>query len=274
MASTIQAAIIYDFDGTLSPGSMQQHTLLPEFGFDDHNDFWKIVKDANRAADGDEILAYMHEILMRSKRKPTRDLFEEHGRNLPLFDGVEEWFGSINHFAASQGVRLEHYVVSSGLSEMISASPIAKHLSYIFASKYLYGADGRATWPAASVNYTTKTQYLFRINKGILNYWDDKAVNRWIPMEERPIPFENMIFIGDGDTDIPSMKMMRYQGGCAIAVFDPQEFRSSGQKKMYNLIAEDRANYVCPADYTTNGQLDVVVRGVLGRIARVNGFRP
>lgn len=255
---------------------MQQHTLLPELGFTDHTVFWSENKKANRSADGDEILSYMLSLLEHGIKKPDRALFQRHGEGLPLFAGVLEWFDHINAFAVCQNLELEHYVISSGLEEMISASPISKYFKHIFASKYRYDADGVAQWPAVSINYTTKTQYLFRINKGVLNCWDDAAVNRWIPMEERPLPFENMIFIGDGDTDIPAMKMTRYQGGCAIAVFDPDEFTSSSssQDKMYNLIAEDRANYVCPADYTSGSQLSVVVKGVLGRIARSNGYRP
>ena len=273
MAEFTRAAIVYDFDGTLSPNAMQEHTLIPELGFSDPMKFWKSVKEDNLAADGDEILSYMFSLLQHSTVRPSREHFAKHGRELTLFEGLPEWFNNMNQFATSQEIALEHYVISSGLEEMISASPLASHFRHIFASKYRYDEEGHAVWPAASINYTTKTQYLFRINKGVLNYWDDRAVNRWIPMDERPIPFEHMIFIGDGDTDIPAMKMLRYQGGCAIAVFDPTQFKSSGQTKMYNLIAEDRANYVCPADYSTNSQLDVVVRGVLGRIARSNGFR-
>lgn len=274
MTDLVRAAIVYDFDGTLSPGAMQQHTLIPELGFTDPGIFWEKVKVDNRSVDGDEILSYMFSLLQHSATGLKREHFAQHGQELPLFSGLPQWFINMNEFAESQYIELEHYVVSSGLEEMIAASPLAIYFKHIFASKYRYGSDGYAVWPAASINYTTKTQYLFRINKGVLNYWDDGAVNRWVPMDERPIPFENMIFIGDGDTDIPAMKMIRYQGGCAIAVFDPAQFTSAGQRKMYDLIAEDRSNYVCPADYSTNSQLDVVVRGVLGRIARSNGFRP
>lgn len=144
----------------------------------------------------------------------------------------------------------------------------------------LYDDQGHATWPAAVINYTTKTQFLFRINKGVETYWNDDEVNRWVPMEDRPIPFQRMIYIGDGDTDIPSMKMVRHQGGHSIAVFDPKQWDSADPRereqtktKAHNLIAEDRAHFVLPADYRDGSQLDVTVKGVLGRVARDAGRR-
>jgi haloacid dehalogenase-like hydrolase len=188
---------------------------------------------------------------------------------------VEDWFQRTNSFAKREGLKLEHYVVSSGIRAMIEGSPVSKNFTRVFASSFAYDSDGEAVWPSVAINYTTKTQFLFRINKGIQNTWDNEAINRWIPMTERPLPFERIIFIGDGDTDIPSMKMVRFQGGVAIAVFDPQKWsQSSHQNKMGRLIAEDRVNYVAPADYRPGQQLDVTVRGVLGRIAREAGFRP
>ena len=141
-----------------------------------------------------------------------------------------------------------------------------------FASRYAYEGD-TPKWPAVAINYTTRLQYLFRINKGIDNSWDDVSVNSYIPMSERPIPFERMIFFGDGDTDIPTMKMVKYQGGTAIAVFDEEQFLGPHQNKVYKLIAEERANYVCPADFTDGSLLDITIKGVLGRIARVNGYK-
>ena len=150
---------------------------------------------------------------------------------------------------------------------MIDGSSIIKNFSHVFASRYAYEGD-IATWPAVAINYTTKTQYLFRINKGIMENWDDESVNAFIPLSKRPVPFERMIFIGDGDTDIPAMKMVKYQGGTAVAVFNQDRFSGKDQQKVYKLIAEDRANYICPAKYTDGSQLDVTVKGVLGRIAQ------
>jgi hypothetical protein len=129
--------------------------------------------------------------------------------------------------------------------------------------------DGKAVWPGASVNYTTKTQYLFRINKGIKNHWDNESINKWMPMQERPVPFSRILFIGDGETDVPSMKMVRLQGGHSIAVFDPDKWETPGTQKLTRrLIAEDRVNFFTPADYRDGSQLDVTVKGLLGKIAR------
>ena len=268
-----RVAIVYDFDGKLSPGSMQQHTLLPEMGYVDTGQFWKEVKAFNKKLDGDEILACMHCLQKVEGEFLSEQRLAEHGSKLPYFSGVESWFERLNQYAISRKLGLEHYIVSSGLSEIIEGTSIRHHFKHVFASKFAY-VNKRPLWPAVAINYTAKTQYLFRINKGVFNNWNDASVNRWIPMNERPIPFERMMFIGDGDTDIPAMKMLRYQGGVPIAVFDPERFRGADQRKVYNLIAEDRADYVCPADYTEGSQLDVTVKGVLGRIARRLGYRP
>jgi hypothetical protein len=268
------AAIIYDFDGTLSPGSMQEHTFIPELGYTPA-EFWREVKDECHRRDGDEVLTYMELMLRKSKRPLTVEGLKEHGRKLPLFDGVETWFDRMNACASELRLELHHYVISSGIREMIEGSSIHDKFKKVFASSFAYDENRSAILPSVAINYTTKTQFLFRINKGISNTWDNEAINVWIPMAERPIPFERMIFIGDGDTDIPSMKMVRQQGGVAIAVFDPQKWAEEPQqRKMGKLIAEDRANYVAPGDYRQGGQLDVTVRGVLGRMAREAGYRP
>lgn len=275
MAPRATAAIVYDFDGTLSPGSMQDHSFIPELGYETPLEFWNEVKAECRRRDGDEVLTYMELMIRRSKAAFTRQDLQKHGAGLPLFKGVDSWFDRLNDFAATMDLHLEHYVVSSGIREMIEGSAIQDKFTRIFASSFAYDDSGKASWPAVAINYTTKTQFLFRINKGIHNTWDNPAVNRWIPMAERPVRFERMIFLGDGDTDIPCMKMLRMQGGVAIAVFDPVGWEEAAhQQKIEKLIAEDRASYVAPADYCSGSQLDVTVRGVLGRIAREAGYRP
>ncbi len=276
MDQLLRAAIIYDFDGTLAKGNVQEHSFLPDLGISPET-FWANVKRQAAKHDADEILTYMWLMLKAAAEagKPVmRTAFEEHGLSTPLFQGVEEWFGRINAYGAERGLVVEHYIISSGNLELIKGSPICKHFRHVFASKFIFDAEGRAIWPGMAINYTTKTQFLFRINKGIDNSWDGSAINRWIPMGERPVPFERMIFIGDGDTDIPAMKMVRHQGGHSIAVFDPEAFAEPrSQEKLHRLIAEDRVHHVAPADYRGNSQLDVVVRGILGRIAREAGFR-
>jgi phosphoserine phosphatase len=268
----LKTALVYDFDGTLAPGNIQEHTLIPKhLGMTKHA-FWDRVEAQKKADDADQILVYLDLLaaLANERGAPlTRDLLEQHGANTPLFTGVLEWFDRINLHGETRGLALEHYVISSGNEEMIAGTSIGQKFRKIFASRYRYGTNGHAQWPAVAINFTSKTQYLFQINKGVDNNWNHEAVNRWVPHAERPIPFSRIIYLGDGDTDIPSMKMVRHQGGHSVAVFDPDRWaKKELQQKVYNLIAEDRAHFVVPADYTDGSQLDITVKGVLGRIAR------
>lgn len=268
----LKTAIVYDFDGTLAPGNIQEHSLIPQvLGLKPHA-FWEEVQAEARREDADSILTYLRLILEKAAARGvpiTRELLAEHGANTPFFAGVQQFFGRINRYAEERGLLLEHYIVSSGNEEMISACRIAHEFKRTFACRYHYDADGIARSAAVAINYTSKTQFLFRINKGIDNHWDDRAVNAWIPPAERPMPFSRMIYLGDGDTDIPSMKMVSHQGGASIAVFDPIRWaRLELQEKVYKLIAEDRAHFVVPADYTEGSQLDITIKGLLGRIAR------
>lgn len=275
--SLARTALVYDFDGTLAPGNIQEHSLIPRHLGVPVEQFWDEVGREKRAQDADEILVYMRWLLEHAKRRGvriTREVLRAHGAETPLFRGVEGWFERINAHARARGLALEHYVVSSGNREMIEGTSIYPHFARVFASSYMYGDTGDAEWPAVVVNYTTKTQHLFRINKGVETNWDNSRVNRWLPMHERPVPFDRMIYLGDGDTDIPSMKMVRHQGGHSIAVFDPEKWqRLEAQSKVYDLISEDRAHFVVPADYGEGSQLDITVKGVLGRLARDAGFR-
>ncbi len=268
----LRTAIVYDFDGTLAPGNIQEHSLLPSYLKIAKEEFWKRVGEEKREHDADEILVYLRQLLERAASLGlpiTRDVLREHGAATPLFEGVTEWFSRINAHALERGLLLEHYVISAGNEELISGTCIAGEFRKVFASRYRYDEAGRAIWPAVSINFTNKTQYLFRINKGVDNNWDQEPVNRWVPLRERPIPFSRIIYLGDGDTDIPSMKMVRHQGGHSIAVFDPKRWDNRElQSKVYALIAEDRVHFVAPADYRDGSQLDVTLKGVLGRIAR------
>ena len=271
-ADALRTALVYDFDGTLAPGNIQEHSLIPEYLGSTNQVFWERVREEKIAEDADEILVYLRLLLTVAEEiggSITRELLFKHGGKTPLFAGVAEWFDRIEAHAGRRGLAIEHYVISSGNEEMIRGTSIAGHFRKIFASRYRYDSAGHAVWPAQAINYTSKTQYLFRINKGVDNSWDHGPVNRWLPPQERPIPFSRMIYFGDGDTDIPSMKMVRHQGGHSIAVFDPERWKKRElQRKVYNLIAEDRAHFVVPADYRDGSQLDITVKGVLGRIAR------
>lgn len=272
----IKAALIYDFDGTLAPGNMQGHGLLDALGHQLEPHFWEKGAEIAKEQDADEVLVYMWRILQDAKAKGlavTKEFLASFGSKIPLFPGVDSWFKRINAFGKEHDLEIQHYVVSSGLFEMIQGCSIVNEFHHVFASKYMYGANGEATAPGVAINYTTKTQYLFRINKGIMNSSDRKSLNGFTSEEARPIPFERMIFLGDGDTDIPTMKMMTYKGGEAIGVFGEWE-KSASRNLIHRLIEEDRVKRVAPADYTEDSQLDVMVKGLLGRIARAAGWKP
>lgn len=277
MGKSNAAAFVYDFDGTLAKGNIQEHSFIPQLDLEP-GEFWDEIKTLARENDADEILTYMWRMLECAKEKGiriTRESLKKHGAETPLFAGVESWFARMDEHAAELDLQLEHYVVSSGIFEMINGCRIFDKFRQVFASRFMYDESGAAIWPSIAINYTTKTQYLFRINKGILNSWDNEAINRWVPMDERPLPFSRMVFFGDGDTDIPSMKMVRHQGGHSIAVFDPDTWDTPrAQTKVHKLIAEDRVNFVAPADFEKASQLDVIARGILGRMGRGAGYRP
>lgn len=265
----IKCALIYDFDGTLAEGDCAQHGLMTALGITDIQSFWKEVKQRAQQDDGDEILSYLGLLAEKANQLGSDELSEDnlikHGASIPLFPGVNTWFKRINKYAKANEIELHHYIISSGLDAMIRGTAIGNQFSQIYACKYHYSPkEKQAIWPAQAINYTTKTQFLFRINKGIKNSWDNAAVNQFIEPEERDIPFQRMIYFGDGDTDIPAMKMVRYQGGFSLAVFDEKKWKSqSTQKKVEKLIAEERANYVVPANYQKDSQLGVTVRGLL-----------
>ena len=273
----LKTAIIYDFDGTLARGNMQEVSFIPSVGMD-IGAFWAEAETLTKSADADGILMYMQLMLKHARDKGiaiNKSMLSDHGKDVALFEGLRDlsWFDRINEFGARYNLEIEHYIISAGLEEMIDGTPIRSALKHVFASHYVYDEKGEAAWPAVGVNYTTKTQYLFRINKGVNNHWEHERVNHFIPDESRPIPFERMIFLGDGDTDVPTMKMMHTKGGFSIAVYDPRS-NEKDQKKVYSLISEDRVNFVAAADYTEGSALDLIVKGLVGRIAINAGTMP
>jgi phosphoserine phosphatase len=261
MARKLQRiAIAYDFDGTLAPGNMQQHSFIPKLGVESGT-FWKEVKAIAKDNDMNEILAYMHHMLKRAKEKDiqiTKKAFIDHGKGMPLFPGVNEFFKKINDYARKKGLIIEHYIISSGLRDILKGTPIYKEFEMVFASAYKYDVNDVAEWPALAIDYTNKTQFLFRINKGIKNAWDNESINKFTPEHERPLPFNRMIYLGDGETDIPAMKMINFQGGKSIAVYNPDTKTKAGKKAKkitQELVAQGRANYVAPADYSEGSSL-------------------
>ncbi|MBC7145937.1 MAG: haloacid dehalogenase-like hydrolase [Thioclava marina] len=276
MGQPKRTALIYDFDGTLARGNLQETSFIPNIGMT-KEEFWSEVKARTQTHDADEILVYMHLMLDKARQQNIEVTVEDlrrHGEKAPLFPGLADrsWFDRINAHAAVRGLALEHYIVSSGIHEMIEGCAIRDAFRQVYASKFIH-INGVAAWPGVGINYTTKTQYLFRINKGIDNHWDNVAINSYMPEDERPIPFDRMIFLGDGDTDIPTMKMLTHKGGHSVAVYDPHR-TDRDLKKIHKLISDGRVEFVAPADYDQNSQLDIIVKGILGRIARRHGYRP
>lgn len=270
-AKLIPVAIAYDFDGTLAPGNMQEHNFIPALGLKP-GDFWRKVRAHAKQHDMDEILSYM-DLMLREARKQEqkidKEAFAEYGRTLEFFPGVKGWFSRIDKAGRSRGLSVRHYVISSGLREMIEATSIAGHFDYIFASGFRYDQHDVAEWPALAINYTTKAQYLFRINKGIENAWDNSKINKVMAPNERPLPFENMIYIGDGETDIPAMKMTTYQGGTAIAVYPPRTrgARARAAKLVHTKDTRNkRADAAVQADYRKGSELDAAVLATFDRI--------
>ncbi|MBS9717124.1 hypothetical protein ACFFUT_06245 [Pseudohalocynthiibacter aestuariivivens] len=201
----------------------------------------------------------------------TKESLAKHGSSVELFPGLADgsWFDRTNKFAEEHDLNLDHYILSSGTLEMINGCPISRYFKKIFASKYMY-VDETAIWPCVAINYTTKTQYLFRLNKGIENTWNDDDLNKFTPENKRPLPFENMVFFGDGDTDVPTMKMLKHKGGTSVAVYEQKE--KKGLDKIHKLLSNERVDFTAPADYKEHSQLDITAKGILGRIARHNGY--
>lgn len=267
-------AIAYDFDGTLSPGSMQEHSFIPEVG-EDKAAFWARVNATAADLGADNILVYMHEMVKAAGRENVRfrrEDIERHGREIGFFPGLAEgWFERMRRHGAAQGVRVAHYIISSGLKEMIAASRIGDEFEAIFASEFKYDVNDVPEWAAAAVNYTNKTQFLFRINKGALDLSDHDAVNRYVPEDERPVPFRNMIYIGDGDTDVPCMRTVKEQGGISIAVHPPDD--PALKAKTGALKRDKRVHFTAEADYSQDAALDVYVRTAIDKMAVVERLK-
>ena len=260
-------AIAYDFDGTLAPGNMQEHDFVPQIGMKPKH-FWSEVERLSKKHDADNILVYMNQMVEKARAAEVpvrRKDFEDYGKSLVLFKGVDGWFDRIDSFGKKRSVRVEHYIISSGIREMIQGSRISNKFRKIFASSYIYDANGVAQWPALALNYTTKTQYLFRINKGSLRVYDHSKINNYVPKHERPVPFENMIFIGDGETDIPCFRLVKDQGGHSVAVYKPNTPGAKAAGEL--LIKQGRVNFVCPADYSAGRALDKRVKAIIEKIA-------
>ena len=258
-------ALMYDFDRTLSPRDMQEYAFIPAIGMTPEA-FWgecnRMMHDNNM----DQILAYMYVMFKKAKGKFlfTRDTLRSLGKDVALFDGVAGWFRRVNDYAEKRGMKAEHYIISSGLKEIIEGTPIAKNFEQIYAAEYCYDDNGEPCWPAMAVNYTSKTQFLFRVNKGVFDVRENDGLNEFMPEDKRRVPFRNMIYIGDGLTDVPCMKLVRTNGGHSIAVYQDKK------EKVNELLLQGRVDYVLKADYSKGSSLEKAVFAVIDHAAAVN----
>jgi 2-hydroxy-3-keto-5-methylthiopentenyl-1-phosphate phosphatase len=259
-----KVALIYDFDKTLSPDDMQAYGYMEKLGIE-AEEFWKICNEFTVKNQVDNILTYMYMMIKKYNEKGiklTRDFLVESGKSVELYEGVETWFKRINEFGESIGLEVEHYVVSSGLKEIIEGTSISKFFKEIYAGYFVYDEENRPIWPALAINYTNKTQFIYRINKGILNVTDNR-VNDRMPHEDRPVPFKNMIYIGDSATDIPCMRLISKSGGYSVGVYKKGERNENFLKGLLN---DGRVDFIAPAVYSEGSDLETIVKEIIKTI--------
>lgn len=257
-------AICYDFDKTLSPDDMQAQGFIQSVGYD-VTKFWQESNGLATQNEMDQNLAYMFKMVKEALGNIIlkKEALVEYGSKVALFPGVEEWFERIREYGKTNGVIVEHYIISSGLKEMIEGTSIAKSFERIYANSFYFNERGLAEWPAQVVNYTNKTQFLFRISKGVLDV-NDPAVNDYFKPSDIRVAFRNMIYIGDSDTDVPCMKLVNSYGGHSIGVFDPLK---GDKTKVHKMIRDNRVKYFVPANYTEDSEIDILVKGIIDKTA-------
>ncbi|MCH3917077.1 MAG: haloacid dehalogenase-like hydrolase [Spirochaetia bacterium] len=263
-------AMMYDFDRTLCTKEMQEYSFIPGVGMTPQQ-FWEESNSLAAEKKMDRVLAYMHLMLERAhvaRKSIKREDFVALGKDLEFYPGVLEWFARINSLGQENGIQVEHYIISSGLREIIEGSDIFRQFKEVFACEFLYDENNIACWPKNVVNYTTKTQFLFRINKGVLDLSDDMSLNKYTPEDERPVPFRNMVYIGDGMTDVPCMKLVKVNGGCSIAVY-----RQDCKENVEVLLKDGRVDFITPADYSQGSELDRIVHDVVCNIAMTDDLK-
>lgn len=254
-------ALMYDFDKTLCDQDMQNYKLIPDLGMTS-SEFWGDVEAFRKKNYMEGILGYMYYTVCKCREKNipfTREYLREAGKDIRFYKGVRNWFERINQYGESIGVNIEHFVISSGFKDMIDGCAISDEFKNIFACQYYFDENGNAVWPKIAINYTQKIQYVFRISKGAYDETDNKKVND--KMKERLVPYDNMIYFGDGITDIPCMTFIKKQGGVSIAVYP------KGQKhKVTGLLLDDRVNYICPTDYQEGSELDTLIKCIIQKM--------
>jgi len=268
-------AILYDFDKTLAVTDMQNFKFIPAMGLSPE-EFWSTTTKFCEKAGIDKILGYMYMMIKIAKEnniKLTRDFLNKQGKGIKYYRGVENWFKRIKEYAQTKGIIVEHYLITSGNKEIVEACSIAEEFKAIFGCEYVYNEEGEAIWPKQMVNYTQKTQYIFRIAKGLLQGNDDVKINE--KQSTKRVQLQNMIYLGDGLTDVPSMIVIKENGGTSIAVYKNDE-----KEKVIPLFVNNRVNFICKADYGENSELDKVVKLIIDNISvktslekRINDIR-
>ena len=259
-----KVALMYDFDKTLCGKDMQEYSFIPSVGLS-AEEFWDEANKISIKSNMDRILAYMLLMIKLAKKNEveiTKESFNKLGKDVVLLKGVKTWFKRINEYGKSLGIEVEHYIISSGLAEIINGTPIAKEFKKIYACEFHYNNAGNADWPQQVVNYTTKTQFIFRISKGVLDTMDDKTLNSHMKEHERTIPYRNMIYIGDGLTDVPCMTVVKERGGESIAIYHRGE--KSVAKK---LLKEKRVSFMCKADYSQGSELETIIKMIIEKMS-------
>lgn len=272
-------ALIYDFDGTLSPGNMQEFGFIQAVG-KTAEEFWRMSDNIAKGQDASNVLSYMKLMFDEAHKSGIslrRENFKSFGKNVKLFEGVSGWFSAVNEYGKQRGVIIEHYINSSGLKEIIEGTSIAGEFKHIFAGTFIYDENGEAVWPGLAVDYTAKTQFIFKINKGIFSARDNKLVNASMAEDKKRIPFSHMIYFGDGDTDVPCMKIVGMFGGHPIAVYNPADARKKATAD--KLKRQKRVAFSVPAVYTPDSGAFRVVKAIIDKIkaddelSRLSKFR-
>ena len=255
-------ALIYDFDNTLSTRDMQEFTFIPALGMT-ADEFWKKSDELAHKYEMDHILAYMYLMASKAREKHislSPEALRAMGQDVQFFDGVKEWFSRINAYGGKLGLEVRHYILSCGLKSMIEGCGVADEFYNVFACDYLYDDNGEPVWPSIAINYTSKTQFLYRINKGVEDVGEHTKLNMYMPRNERVVPFDQMVYIGDGLTDVPSMKLVRQRGGYAIGVYKKPSDASY-------LVDQERVDFYLKCDYTDGGEIDTALKAVLDKIS-------
>lgn len=255
-------AIVYDFDKTLCSEDMQNYSFIPALGMTPE-EFWGATSVFSEKTNVERILSYMYMMIKLAKDKGiklTKEYLKELGKDIKFYPGVLTWFKRINEYGESLGIQVEHYLVSSGTKEIIDGCAIADQFKAIYGCEFLFGEDGLPIWPKLTINYTAKTQFIYRITKGVLDVTDDSNVNRRI--NTKRVPFQNIVYLGDGMTDIPCMALVKESGGKSIAIYT-----KDSKDKAMELYNENRVNFICKADYSSNSQLEKVIKLVINSVA-------